>query len=420
MPRLLGSALLTILPILVWEAESCAEDIPLLVKALDDENVRQGASIALSKLGKTAVPALKTSLASGQPDVRVWSAHTLGEIGQAAESALGDLIATLTDSDETLRSTAAQALGKIRAPAAVDGLANALDDQNERVRRQAAVALGQIGPASHAATARLIAALSDHQVRRCARDALIQIGPSTAELLVDSLDDNNIRFDISVVLLKVDPAKAMQLGLDKPTTADLRSLHMVLYDTTRQRDEHLSAAMSLADLGEKGFAILIRAFDQEQIARTAASAFSQAGRPAVRLLVEALAHPRPDVRATAADAIGHIGPVASDAVPVLIRLLKDQDRDVRNRAVRALHELAQSAQPAIPALTDVIFDSRELESTRQWAIKTLVVTLPDTHDAVVKALVRASDEKTNYGVRQLARQQLRKVAPKAAEAAGIK
>ena len=38
----------------------------------------------------------------------------------------------------------------------------------------------------------------------------------------------------------------------------------------------------------------------------------------------------------------------------------------------------------------------------------------------VKALIEASSEETNYGVRQLARQQLRKIDLEAAEAAGIK
>ena len=48
------------------------------------------------------------------------------------------------------------------------------------------------------------------------------------------------------------------------------------------------------------------------------------------------------------------------------------------------------------------------------------VALPETHEAAVKALIEASKEETNYGVRQLARQQLLKIDRKAAEAAGIK
>ena len=132
--------------------------------------------------------------------------------------------------------------------------------------------------------------------------------------------------------------------------------------------------------------MLTAAFEQQQVARTAAEAFANAAPEAVPALVAVLSHKLPAVRATAADALGHIGPDASDATPNLIRLLKDTDRDVRYHAVRALHEFGSNAKPAIPALAEVMLDSRELEATRQWSIKTLIVTLPETHDAVVKAL----------------------------------
>ncbi len=420
MARRLTITLLALVPILVWQSGSCADQIPLLVKALGDTNIRRGASIALTKLGAPAVPALRKSLASEKPDVRVWSAFTLGEIGSAAEPAVGDLAKAFADSDDSLRAAAAQALGKIGAPAGVPVLVKALDDQNNRVRQRSAVALGQIGPESHAATAKLIAALSDHQLRRFARESLIQIGASTTDSLVDSLDDDNIRFDVSVILRKVDPAKAKQLGLEKPTAKDLPSLRTVFFDASRQPEEILTTARSLAALGDEGFVVLIGAFEQQRIARAAASAFAKAGPPAVPMLIEVLAHKQPKVRATAADALAHMGPAAGDAATDLIRLLKDQDRDVRYRVVRALHEFGPKAKLAVPALAEVILNERELEPTRQWSIKTLVMTLPKTHDAVVKALLEASKEETNYGVRQLARQHLRKIDPKAAEAAGIK
>ena len=420
MVRLLRMTVLAVMPLLVWESESRAEQIPLLVEALDDANVRRGASIALAKLGEAAVPALRKSLATGKPDVRVWSAYTLGEIGPAAELTAGDLTKALADSDSALRAVAAQSLGKIGAAAAVDALAKALSDENGRVSRQAAVALGQIRRPSKTATRKLIAVLSDHKVRSFARDALIQIGPSTAPLLVDSLSDDNIRFEVSLILKTVDPAKARQAGLGKPTAADLPSLRLVLHDITRQAKERTTAAQSLAALGNEGIAVLIGAFESEQIARTAAEAFAYAGSDAVAALVGVLAHKLPAVRATAADALGHIGPDASDAIPNLIRLLKDTDRDVRYHAVRALHEFGLNAKPAIPALAEVMLDSRELEATRQWSIKTLIATLPETHAAVVKALVATSAEEVNYGTRQLARQQLKQIDPEAAKAAGIK
>ena len=92
---------------------------------------------------------------------------------------------------------------------------------------------------------------------------------------------------------------------------------------------------------------------------------------------------------------------------------------MRYRAVRALHELGPKAKPAVPVLSEIILNAKEPEAVRNWAIKTLIVTLPETHDEVVKTLIEASAEDVYYGVRQLAREQLRKVDPEAADAAGI-
>ena len=251
-------------------------------------------------------------------------------------------------------------------------------------------------------------------VRPAAREALIRIGRPTAGLLAKSLQDDRLRFDVSIIFREVDPVKAEQLGLDHPLSADLSSLRMVLYDESRPLSERSAASLALATLGDDGVAILVGAFEQPTIARLAARALAEAGSTAVPALIEVLAHQRPEVRNAAADALGHIGPTASNAVTHLIHLLKDDDRNVRYSAVRALHEFGHNASPAVSALTEVILDSRELEPTRQWAIKTLIVTLPETHAEVVKTLIEACKEETNYGVRSLAERQLRKIDLEAA------
>lgn len=403
-------------------ADSKRDQIPVLIEALDDANVRYGASLALTKLPTKAVPALRKSLASGKGDVPVWSAYTLGQIGPAAQPAVGDLIKALASSDDALRAATAQALGKIgpSAATAVDPLANALTDAKHNVRSRAAVALGQIGPSAKNAVGKLIGALFDSRLRKLARTALTQIGPAAVNPLLNSLDDDKIRFDVSIVLLQVDPKAAKRLGLDNATAADLPALRLVLNDLTRVPAERTAAATALASLGKDGVPVLIAAFEEEQFARTAAKAFAKLGADAVPALTEVLAHKKPEVRSTAADALGHIGPAASDAVPHLIRILADNDRNVRYHAVRALHTFGQQAKPAVPTLIEVISNARESEPTRQWAIKTLIVTLPETRDVVIKALIAASKDKGNYGVSQLARQEVRRIDLKAAEAAGVK
>ena len=58
---------------------------------------------------------------------------------------LAHFIALLSDDDEANRWKAAEALGRIRDPAAVEELISTLWDDDERVRLKAAWALGQIG-----------------------------------------------------------------------------------------------------------------------------------------------------------------------------------------------------------------------------------------------------------------------------------
>ena len=396
--------------------------IPVLVQSLANPNVRYGASVALKRLGAEAVPALRRALDSTKGDLRVWCAFTLGEIGPDARSAVGDLTKSLKSPDAALRAAAAQALGKIgpSSALAVKPLTAALADNDPAVRACAVVALGQIGPAAKTSTARLIRALSDSRLRDDARTAIVRIGGTAVKPLLGSLKNDEIRFDVAQVLLRLDPKAAERAGLAMATAADLTGLRLVLNDPTRNSEDRTAAASALASLGSAGVPVLIGAFGNKQASRTAALAFAKVGSVGVPALIKALADDKPEIRATAADSLSHIGPGASAATPHLIKRLTDKDREIRYRVVRALHAFGQKAAPAVPALITVIANGRESEPTRQWAIKTLVVTLPKTRAIVVKALIEASKDKRNYGVSQLARQHVRQIAPKAAAAAGVK
>lgn len=414
-------ALLCVVPRV--HAELDASQIPQLIGALEDENVRYGASLALVRIGKEAVPALRKSLTSGKPGQQVWSAYTLGEIGADAIAAVGDLTKALENKREApLRAAAAQALGKIgpEAASSTEALAKRLRDKNPQVRQQAAEALGQIGPAAAKATSSLIAALKDHDAREAARTALIRIGEPAADAAQKALADDSLRFDAATVLMKIAVEKAKESGVDQPTASDLKSLQLVLLDPNRSATERASAAASLATLGADGFAVLISAFEVLPVAETAAAAFAGVGDEAVPLLVEALQHEQLGVRGAAANALGHIGPAASKSVPALVRAMQDQDHDIRYRAVRALDRFGVKAAPAIPDLVKLLHDSSQRKPARQWAIMALVNTHPVEPKAVVEGLIKASQDQSNYGVRQLAGTQVKKLDPEAAKKAGIR
>jgi HEAT repeat protein len=421
--RVLAPAVVLFVFVAELPADSDTNRIPQLIKALDDENVRYGASIALAQLGHEAVPALRQSLASDKPDRRVWAAYTLGEIGPAAKSAVNDLTKALGNtSDATLRAAAAQSLGRIGPAAAssVSILTERLSDENRQVRQRSAVALGTIGPAAGDAAPGLITALKDHQLRAAARTALIQIGKPTADALLESLADDSLRFDAAEILLQVDSEKARQNRVDNPTPADLTSLRLVLHDPTRSAPERTRAATALASLGMQGINVLIIAFEDQAIASTAAAAFASVGPDGVAPLIDALAHKQPGVRSAAVDALGCIGPEASESVPHLVSLFQDDDHDVRYRAIRALDRFGETVAPAVPDLVELMLDSKQREPARQWAIMTLINVHPVAHDVVVKGLIKASQDKGNYGVSSLARLQVRKIDRDAAEAAGVR
>jgi HEAT repeat protein len=70
--------------------------------------------------------------------------HT-GESRILQEERLAHFIRMLSDDDETSRWKAAESLGRMRDPGAVEPLIDTLWDEDSRVRLKAAWALGQIG-----------------------------------------------------------------------------------------------------------------------------------------------------------------------------------------------------------------------------------------------------------------------------------
>jgi HEAT repeat protein len=129
--------------------------VPILIEALQDEDpwIRSNAAEALGYIGEdayTAVPVLMVALQNKDedPSVRSNAAQALGYIGEKAETAIPDLIAASKDEheDESVRYTAVSALGNFgkEAQVVIPTLIVALQDKNESVRSTAADALGNI------------------------------------------------------------------------------------------------------------------------------------------------------------------------------------------------------------------------------------------------------------------------------------
>ena len=179
-----------------------------MVAALDDPDTfaRASATQVLGLIGDTqTLRALLKPLGDADPYVRDKAAWALGRIGNAG--ALPDLVkAFREDTSLDVRTTAADAIGRLASRAGVEPLVEGLKDPQPRLRAASAEALGLMGPilASGArgelgrkkAAAALTAALADTHwtVRASAAEALGLLRDADAvRPLADLLSDPDVR-----------------------------------------------------------------------------------------------------------------------------------------------------------------------------------------------------------------------------------
>lgn len=152
----------------------------------------QHATYALSAIGAPAVPALIDTLQDENESIRASAAYALGDIGSAAQEAVPALTQGLRDESALVRRHATEALGLIGQPApdTVSALSGMLQDEHYWIRDNAARALARLGPAADAAIPALTDTLNDENryVRFHATFALKQIGtPEATDVLFDHL-----------------------------------------------------------------------------------------------------------------------------------------------------------------------------------------------------------------------------------------
>jgi HEAT repeat protein len=243
------------------------------------------------------------------PEVRQEIAQMLGRIGpdaKGAPEALGERLAN--DKDERVRQAAATALGGKLAKVAdgqVRTLAGALKDKHEGTRRAAAEALKNLGMAAEAALPELIVLAKDSSADRFSRSYALQI----------------------------------------------ISLH-------GKEDKGTAPALVHA-LGEKGAHATVRQAAAEGLGRLGGDD------PAtVTALATALTSAPPEVRRSAAAALGEIGAKAGPAWPAIKTTLEDRKGDsaIRFPLIRTAAVLAKEHADAVPVLAKLAQDDEAAEN----------------------------------------------------------
>jgi HEAT repeat protein len=122
--------------------------------------------------------------------------------------------------------------------------------------------------------------------------------------------------------------------------------------TDKNPENQLLAAEALGHMGpaaEEAIPDLVQALsgDNEALRSRAIKALAEIGPTAVPSLITALNHQDKPVRIGAADALGSMGPRAKEAIPALAAMLSDRDREIAQHASSALGLIGPAAVPEL-------------------------------------------------------------------------
>lgn len=298
---------------------------------------------------KKAVPALADALRDSDPRVRVRAAQALWAIDRRDESAVPVLVVAMSElGDDDNRVQAMRIVAEIgpKASPAVPALHDVLKKGDTRLRAEAAMALAEMGPEAKAAFATLIGA---------ARDT----NPAVS-----------------------DPSKKTLAKLARTCPWTKTDLPPVL-EAFSEKDPEIQAAalVILRRLGPDGvapFAAGLADKKPEVRLATIGTLAKIGGAPAAAALMPCLRDKTRAVRARAAEVMGDLGPLARDAVPDLIEILKEEYPTARAAAVKALVKIGKAS---VPELVKTLKNT-DNAAVRSDVIKTLGQLGPDAKDAV--------------------------------------
>ena len=344
---------------------------------------------------------------------------SLGSLCQPSTPTPGQLIASLSDPDATMRVRAAGTLGYFKIPGAVQPLIKTFNDTDHLVRDTAAWALVEIGGPSEGPT---MEALNDPEptIREQAANVLEQLGAASAnDRMLQLLNDPDLKIRMAAAGFfgrtkderAINPLIAMFSEQDQ-NLRDQASFALSSYRTPQARKALLAslnskdkqvrscAARALAQSKTpEAIPELLKALKDpnEVIRREAAdSLYWSHDRRVVQALIDSLAHDKADhVQGAVSRALSMLNDPR--AVVPLIRLLKDDDPDVRFRAAFAISHSKDPRiiSPLIALLSDSDRSSRYSaakalgESGDRRAVGPLIAAMNDPDKEVEGAAIEA-------------------------------
>ena len=254
-----------------------------------------------------------------------------------------------------VRAAAADALGHLGDPRAVEPLVATLGDDDMHVREAAAGALGHLGDPR--AVDSLAAILCDTDVLDAAFSALVTIGAPCVPALVATLKDDkfSVRTDAAKALGQIGDARAVE-----PLIATLRDSKEPVREAAAEALDRLGwspdsgeaeAAYWVAKarwdkcVGDAAVGPLIAVLDDEKVSKSASEVLVRIGAGAVEPLIASL-----DSTAGAGAVLARIG---APAVEPLIATLQC-DGTLSEAAAEALGQIGdvRAVEPLVTALKD--------------------------------------------------------------------
>lgn len=348
-----------------------------------DARVREGAAAALGLLGEDAASCADriAKMAESDPDEKARGAaiSVMGRLGLKPERSVPIYVSAIRSGDEGLLHAAINGMVMVRpAKPAVEAMQSLLGDADETVRKRAGRALSRMGSKAAPATADLIRCAKSSPEEPVFPEALAQIGQPALPALLPELGASGEGADDTWIFRALSGMgskglEALSKGLESPS-AGVRAAAARAFSglPIRQPDviKKLAALSDDADANVRASSL-----------RTLATIRTER-ETAIPKLEKALQDNAPEVRKAAAAGLAVAGSLDKLDAPTLQGLLDDADQGIRIAAMRALGDRGADGAAAVSKISAALDDAQ----LRTTALETLGKIGPAAESASGKIL----------------------------------